>query len=169
MVKRHRFRRHPLHAYQGLMLGEEEEYGGIVQLDLRTTNVATVVSTDDTGWTLLDLAGLSPPAAAVAAILDAAARDAGGAANDTYLSLARPGIIIASRTEIIYCGDVNDRWQSRIAIVEMSDDFKVALQATASGAQFDYTIKLIGWILDPSVTRVSMPSEDLKATFFVNQ
>jgi hypothetical protein len=169
-VKRHRFRRHPVHAYEGLMLGEEEEYGGIIQLDLRTTNIATVVSTDSTGWTLLALSGLNPPAAARAAILDAAARDQAGAATDAYLTLAKPGELgVVSREEIIYCGDVNDRWQSRIVVVEMSDDFKIALRVIASGAVFDYTIKLIGWVLDPSVTRDAMPSEELFCKFAVNQ
>lgn len=108
-----------------------------------------------------------PPAAAVAAILDVAARDNAG--SDEYLSLATPGVIIASKTQIVYCGDVANRWQSRLVIAEMSDDYRIAIKVDASGAVFDYTIKIIGWLLDPSRTRPSMPSEDLKATFVVNQ
>lgn len=169
MVKRHRFRHHPLHIYQGLMLGEEEEYGGIAQGDLRTTITATETVLSTTGWTTLDLAGLNPPAAAVAAILDVAVNDADGDAADYYLQLATPGIIYASKTQIVYAGDVDGRWQSRLVIVEISDDGQIAIKVDASVGGFNYTIKLIGWILDPSVTRPSMPSEDLKATFFVNQ
>jgi len=167
MVKTHRFKHHPVEIQKGLMLGTEQEYGGIVQLDLRTSNVATVVGKNSTGWTLLDLASLSPPKEAMAAILDVAARDEGGAGTDAHLDIATPGIIYASKTEIIYCGDVNDRWQSRIVIAELSDDDKIAIKITASGAVFDYTVKLIGWVIIPSSSRVVPPSKDLKATFTV--
>ena len=159
---------HPVRVVKGLALGVESEYGGIIQLDMQTSNIATVTSTNTTGWFHLDL-GAYAPTNARAALLDIAVRDAAGAATDAYLEVGAAGIIYSAKTQIIYCGDVNDRWQSRIVIGELNDDDKVNLKVTASGAVFDYTIKLIGWVLDPYVAKVTPPSEDLKVTFYVQQ
>ena len=181
MVKRTRFRRHPVHNYGGLMLGSEQEYGGIVQLDTRDAAILTAAGVNDISWSLLSLAAALPPAAAVAAILDVEVNDASSSTEDTHMRIARPGIIIDGRTHYIHCGHINDQIGSKIVIVEMSDDCKIAYLVQASGAQFDYDIKLIGWILHaetidpkvvgwvPSVRRIPMPSENLKAIFVVNQ
>lgn len=174
-MKRHRFRHHPLHAFRGLMLGEEEEYGGIIQLELIASNVLLVEDTSSTQWRLLanlrDYSGFGdlPPADAIAAVLDVAVRDADGKTANYYLELATPGIIYASKTQIVYAGDVDDRWQSRLVIVEMSDEYEIAAKVTASVGGLDYMIKLIGWVIDPSMTRPSIPSEDLFCKFRVNQ
>ena len=168
MVKETKFDHHPMRIVKGLALGVEQEFGGIVQLDMQTSNIATVVSTNTTGWKLLDL-GAYAPANARAAILDIAARDAAGAATDAYLEVGYPGVILSTKTQIVYCGDVNDRWQSRIVYAVLNDDDKVNVKVTASGAVFDYTVKLIGWVIDPYVAKVTPPSVDLKVIFVVNQ
>lgn len=168
MVKETKFGHHPVRIVKGLALGVEQEFGGIVQLDLQSAALATVTSSDTTGWFHLDL-GAYAPTNARAAILDIAARDAAGAATDAFLEVGYPGIILSTKTQIIYCGDVNDRWQSRIVYAVLNDDDKINLKVTASGAAFDYTAKLIGWVIDPYVAKVTPPSVDLKATFYVQQ
>jgi len=168
MVKETKYDHHPVRIVKGLALGVEQEFGGIIQLDMQTSNIATVTSSNSTGWYHLDL-GAYAPKNARAAILDIAARDAAGAATDAYLEVGYPGIILSTKTQIVYCGDVNDRWQSRIVYAVLNDDDKVNLKVTASGAVFDYTIKLIGWVIDPYVAKVTPPSEDLKVTFYVQQ
>lgn len=168
MVKVTKYDHHPVQITKGLALGSDQEFGGIVQLDLQTSNIAAVVNTDSTGWKHIDL-GAYAPKHARAAILDIAARDAAGAATDAYVEVGNPGIIYASETQIIYCGDVNDRWQSRLVYAILNDDDKVNVKVTASGAALDYTAKLIGWVIDPYVAKVTPPYKDLKATFTVNQ
>jgi hypothetical protein len=168
MVKETKYDHHPVRIVKGLALGIEQEYGGIIQLDLQSTAIATVTSSNSTGWQHVDL-GAYAPANARAAILDVAARDAAGAATDAYLEIGYPGIILSTKTQIVYCGDVNDRWQSRIVYAVLNDDDKINVKVTASGAVFDYTMKLIGWVLDPYVAKVTPPSEELKATLVVNQ
>ena len=172
MVKETKFDHQIVRIVKGLALGTEQEFGGIIMLDFQTANIATVVSSDSTVWTLLDL-GAYAPAAARAAILDVAARDAAGAAGDYYFSVGNPcaagAPITAAKTSIVYCGDVNDRWNSRIIVAVMNDDFKVPIRVAASGAVFDYTIKLLGWIMDPYTARITPPSEDLSCTLYVQQ
>ena len=173
MVKETKFDHKIVRIVKGLALGTEQEFGGIIMLDFQTSNIATVTSVDTSlSWFPLDL-GAYAPASARAAILDIAVRDAAGAAASYYLSVGNPcGVgtpIVASKTEIIYAGDVNDRWNSRLVVAGLNDDDKVNLRVTASGAVFDYTIKLIGWVMDPYTAKVTPPNEDLKATFVVNQ
>lgn len=169
MVKRHRFRRHPLHAYKGLMLGQEEEYVGGVQLDTRDAAILAAVDQNDTSWRTLSLAAALPPAAAIAAILDVQVNDNSGHTEDCHMRIAKAGIIIAGRTHYIPTGGVAaDKIGSKTVIVELTEDFLIAYMIQASGGVFDYNINLIGWILDPSVTRDAVPSEDLKCTFFIN-
>ena len=168
MDKETKFDHHPMRIVKGLALGSEQEYGGIVQLDLQTVVVGSAVNSNTTGWKLLDL-GTYAPAAARAAVLDIAVRDGAGAATDAYLEVGNPGIIYASKTQICYAGDVNDRYQSRVVIVLLNDDNKVNLKVTASGAAFDYTIKLLGWVMDPYVAKVTPPYKDLLAYFVVQQ
>lgn len=174
MVKRHRFRRHPLHAYRGLMLGAEEEYVGGVQLDLRDAAILSAVDQDDTSWRTLSLAAALPPAAAVAAILDVQVNDAGSAGENCHMRIAKAGIIIAGRTHYIGAPAPNDLIGSKTVIVELTEDFLIAYMIQASGGVFDYNINLIGWILEARgplpawVARDAVPSEDLKCTFFIN-
>lgn len=167
MVKVTRYEHHPVQIVKGLALGSEQEFGGIVQLDLQTSNIASVDSSDDTPWFHLDL-GAYAPKHARAAILDVAVRDNGAAAGNAYMEVGNPGIIYASETQIIYSGDVN-AFNSRIVFAVLNDDDKVNLKITATGAVFDYRVKLIGWVIDPYVAKVTPPYKDLKATLVVNQ
>jgi len=166
--KETKFDHHPMRIVKGLALGSEQEYGGIIQLDLQTAVVGSAVNSNDTGWKHLDL-GTYAPVAARAALLDIAVRDAAGAANDAFLEVGNPGIIYASETQIVYCGDVNDRYQSRLVVALLNDDNKVNIKVNASGAAFDYTIKLIGWVMDPYVAKVTLPYKDMLAYFVVQQ
>lgn len=168
MVKESKYDHHPVRIVKGLALGTEQEFGGILQLDFQTAVVGSAVNTDDTGWIHLDL-GAYAPKHARAALLDIAARDGAGAANDNYLEVGNPGIIYASETQIVYCGDVNDRYQSRLVVALLNDDDKVNIRAVASGAAFDYTIKLIGWVIDPYVAKVTLPYLDMSCTLVVQQ
>lgn len=180
MVKRHRFRRHPVHAYRGLMLGTPEEYGAIIQLETLDAAVLAAVDQDDTSWSLLSLRdysgfGVLPPAAAIAAILDVQVYDSGSSGEDCHMQIAKAGIIVAGRTHYIPAPHVNDMVGSKIVIVELTDDYKFAYMLQASGTNFDYNINLIGWILEARppipawVARDAMPSEDLFCKFVVNQ
>jgi len=173
MVKETKFDHQIVRIVKGLALGTEQEFGGIIMLDFQTSNIATVTSADTSiSWFPLDL-GAYAPLHARAAILDIAVRDGVGSGGSYYLSVGNPcGVgdpIVASKTQLIYAGDVNDRWKSRIVVAGLNDDDKVNLRVTASGGVFDYTIKLIGWVLDPYTAKVTPPNEDLKATLVVNQ
>ena len=172
MVKETKFRHHPFRITKGFSLGAEYMPGTIIVLDLQTA--AVTGSFSDTAWSSLDLPGLftsaDKPIDAVAAILDVAVNDSGSAGAATYLALATPGIIVAGKTSYVYPGDVNDRPQSRLVIVEVTEDGKIAYKAEASGNNtLDYSIKLIGWLVGGSlVSPISLPYEDLKAKASIN-
>ncbi|KKN63876.1 hypothetical protein LCGC14_0497540 [marine sediment metagenome] len=172
MVKETRYQEHPVRYEVGLFLGSQ-------QLDVEGINLMTLAaaltsgSLSTTGWVPLKLSPLvvaaaeTIPLGAIAAILDVEVNDAGGAGTDTYLDLASPehGVAgkLAGKTETVYCGDINDAIDSRLVIVEMSDDFSIVYKATASGgATLDYTLKLIGWIVGGTrIVKVTWPSVEL--------
>ena len=166
MVKETKFGHFPVRITKGLALGTEEEFGSIIQLDFQTANIAAVVSTNSTVWKTLDLSAYAPTNAR-AAILDVAARDAGGVGTDAFIQFGYPGFIESTKTQIVYCGDVADRWQSRLVIATLNELDQVNIRVTASAGVFDYTIKLIGWLIDPYVAKVALPYVDLKAIFSV--
>ena len=166
MVKETKFGNFPVRVTKGLALGTEEEFGSIIQLDFKTANIATVVSSNTTQWKTLDLSAYAPVNARTA-VLDVAVRDAAGGAGEDYLSFGYPGFIESTKTQIVYDGDVNDRWQSRLVLAILNELDQINLKVTASGAVFDYTIKLIGWLIDPYVAKVALPYVDLKAIFSV--
>jgi len=176
MVKETKYDHHPVRIIKGLSLGTEYKPGQIVYLDFKTAALTTVASTNDVSWSLLDIEGLLPsgatrPVNAVAAILDIAVNDGGSAGQECYMAVATPGIIYAGKTQYIYCGDVNDRVGSRTVIVEITGpgDGKFAYMIVASGAVFDYTIKLVGWVIGGTLTSyVTLPYADLKCKFHVN-
>jgi len=174
MVKETEYDHHAVRIVKGLSLGSEYLPGQIVHLNFQTAAIKTVTSTDDLSWRTLDIddllpSGVTRPVNAIAAILDIAVNDAASAAAAQYMAVATPGIILAGKTQYIYCGNVNDRVNSRIVIVEITGDGKFAYMIVASGAVFDYTIKLIGWIIGGELnTPVTLPSKDLKATFLVS-
>uniref|UniRef100_A0A6M3M527 Uncharacterized protein n=1 Tax=viral metagenome TaxID=1070528 RepID=A0A6M3M527_9ZZZZ len=176
MVKETEYDHHPVRIVKGLSVGAEYMPGQIVYLDFQTAALTSVASSNDVPWSTLDIEGLLPsgttrPAAAVAAILDIAVNDAGSAGAAAYMMVATPGIIYAGKTQYIYCGNVNDRVGSRIVIVEITGpgDGKFAYSIVATGAVFDYVIKLIGWVLGGELTSyVTLPYEDLTCKFHVS-
>lgn len=168
MVKESKYDHHPMRVVKGLALGTEQVYGGIIVLDMQTTAIATVTSTDTTGWFHLDLGALAP-ASARAALLDIAVQDGAGAGGNYYVEVGNPGVIQASKTQVVYAGDVNDHWSSRLVVAMLNDDDKVNLRVVASGAVLDYTVKLIGWLMDPYVAKVTLPYKDMSCTLVVNQ
>ncbi len=174
MVKETRFDHHAVRVVKGLSLGTEYMPGQIIYLDTQTSALEEVTS-DDVSWTLKDIDGILPsgatrPTNAVAAILDVAVNDSGSAGEECYLAIATPGIIVAGKTQYIYCGDVNDRIGTRTVIVEISSDGKFAYMINATGNNFDRVIKLIGWVIAGTLTTpITLPNEELFARFSVNQ
>ena len=52
--------------------------------------------------------------------------------------------------------------------LELSEDFNILTKITASGAAFDYSINLIGWLIGGTrVSRVTWPSAELYAKFAI--
>jgi len=176
MVKETEYDHHPVRIIRGLSLGAEYMPGQIVYLHPQTAAIKSVTGSDDVTWSLFDLegnlaSGVTRPVAAVAAILDIAVNDGGSAGAQCYMAVATPGIIYAGKTQYIYCGNVNDRIGSRIVIVEITGpgDGKFAYKIDASGAAFDYVIKLIGWVLGGELTSyVTLPYADLTCKFHVS-
>ena len=178
MVKETKYRHHPERIEKGLFIGSQ-------QLDILGIHLMTIAaaltsgSFSTTDWLPLKLAPLMAtanktiPKDAIAVILDVAVNDAGGAGTDAYLELASPehgtAGILAGNTETIYCGDVDDHIDSRLVVVELSEDFCIVYKATASGANtLDYTIKLVGWLIGGTrVTKIAWPSLDLYCKFVI--
>ncbi len=173
MVKETRYQEHPVRYEVGLFLGSQ-------QLDVEGIHLMTLAAALTSGsfsnmdeWAPLKLSPLvvaaaeTIPLGAIAAILDVEVNDAAGGATDAKLELASPehGVagILAGKTETVYCGDVNDLIDSRLVVVEMSDNFSIVYKATASGGStLDYTIKLIGWIVGGTrIAKVTWPSVEL--------
>lgn len=178
MVKKHKFRHHPMIVEKELMLGEiaEEEHVSPIQLEKLSAALTSAASVDDIKWTLMDIGALAVAAAitvprnAVAAVLEVEVNDGGSAGAACYMSFCTPGNLgDTGKISNVYCGNVNDRKNSRIVIVELNDDDKIAYTIVASGAVFDYVIKLNGWLIaGTNQSKASMPYADLKAEFVVS-
>ena len=173
MVKETRYQEHPVRYEVGLFLGSQQlDVEGIHLMTLAAALTSGSLSTTD--WVPLKLSPLvvaaaeTIPLGAIAAILDVAVNEADiSTATDGVLELASPehGVagILAGKTETVYCGDINDAIDSRLVIVEMSDDFSIVYKATASLVNtLDYTIKLIGWIVGGTrIAKITWPSVEL--------
>jgi len=183
--KETRYRHHPERIEKGLFMGSQQlDILGIhlMTLDAVLTSGSVGTGLSTTNWTPLKLAplvttaGHTIPQDAIAVILDVAVNDSDiSTPTDGQLEFAapehgaaEPGILVG-HTEIVYCGDVNDRISSRLITVEMSTDFSIVYKATASGANtLDYTIKLIGWLIGGTrVARIAWPSVDLYCKFTI--
>lgn len=168
MVKETRFRHHPVRIEESLFLGVEElDLTGYYE-DLQTAVLATASGVDDTVfWEELVLGTLvTIPTDAIAAILDVQVNDSGSAAQECFMGFCPTGAIWAGRAQYVYCGDVNDRIGSRIVIVGLSTDESIHYHITASGANFDYTIKLLGWLIGGTdISRFDPVAEDLFCRF----
>jgi hypothetical protein len=178
MVKETKFDHHPVRAVKDLFIGSQQEHVSPIQLDKVAAALTSGSGVGDVKWSLLDIgalavtAGVTVPKDAIGVVLDVAVNDAASAANATYMGLATPGNLgSAGKISYVYPGDVNDRVGSRLVVVELNDDDKIAYMVEASGGgAFDYVIKLIGWIMGgTNLSKASMPSASLKAIFVVNQ
>jgi len=174
MVKETKYDKAPVRIVKALSLGSAYLPGQIVYLNFQAAAIKTVANTDDVSWSTLDIDALLPsgvtrPVNAIAAILDIAVNDSASAAAAQYMAVATPGIIYAGKTQYIYCGNVNDRVGARTVIVEITGDGKFAYMIVASGAAFDYVIKLVGWVIGGTLTsHVTLPSLNLKGVFHVS-
>jgi len=174
MTKESKYDHHPVRVVKGISLGEEYDPGQIIKLDFTAAAIKTD-SLSDLPWTTWDIDDLLPtaitrPRNAVAVILDVDVGDAGSSGEETYIAFATPGIIVAGKT--VYCrpDGVNDQSSSRLVIVEMSGDGKIAVSVAASGGTtFDVVAKLVGWVIAGTLTDVvELPSASLKAVFQVS-
>ena len=178
MVKETKFRHHPARIENGLYLGSQ-------QLDILGVKLAfleSVLTSDTglntTGWTPMNLntlvvaAGATVPQDAIAVIIDIEVNDGGGA-GDYYMDFASVehsggAGVQAGKTETVYIGQGVDTKGARTIIVELSEDFNILTKITASGAAFDYSINLIGWLIGGTrVSRVTWPSAELYAKFAI--
>ena len=172
MVKETRYQEHPVRYEVGLFLGSQQL--DVEGIHLMTLDAALLSgSFGITDWVPLKLSPLvvaaaeTIPLGAIAVILDVAVDDSDGTNTDAYLELASPehgpAGILAGKTEAVYCGDVNDLIDSRMVVVEMSEDFCIVYKSTAQGPNtLDYTIKLIGWIVGGTrIVKVTWPSVEL--------
>ena len=169
MVKETKFRHHPVRIEKSLYLGTQQLDILGFRSDLQDAALTSSAGGNDVAWTELTLPDLvTVPANAIAAILDVEVNDAGSAGQATYMGFCPTPAIVAGRVSYVYCGNVNDRKGSRLVIVELSTNESLMMLVVASGAVFDYTIKLIGWLIGGTDTsRITPPAEELYCTVTV--
>lgn len=171
MVKETRFRHHPVRIEESLYLGSQQLDLLGIRLDLQdaTLKGPTTGTITTPPWQELTLSDLvTIPDDAIAAILSVEVNNLGSAANAAYMGFSPIGGIRAGRTQYVYCGNVNDRKGSRIIVVELSTDQSIHYMIDEVGGNFDYTIKLIGWLLGGTdLSRITPPAEALYCKFHV--
>lgn len=168
MVKETRFRHHPTRIEEALWLGMQELDLTGFYLDLQTAALVDLTGQDDTVFfeelTLSDL--VTVPDDAIAVVLEVEANDSGSAGQACYIGFAPTGDLRPGKIQYVYTGNVADRKGSRIIIVLISTDESILYQIVASGAAFDYTIKLIGWLIGGTdLARQTPPAEELLCNF----
>lgn len=178
MVKETKFRHHPVRIENGLYMGSQQLDILGVELAFLDAALTSDSSSNTTIWTPMDInalvvaAGATVPVNAIAVILDVEVNDS-GAAGDYYMeftSVEHSGGAgqQAGKTQTVYVGQVGDRKGARIIIIELSEDLNILTKITASGAAFDYSINLIGWLIGGTrVARVTWPSVELFAKFAI--
>jgi len=177
MVKVTKFDHHPVQIKKGLFVGNNELEVQALVYAPQTANLVAVTSTDDlVPWRLYNIytlalaAGITVPEGAVGAVVDVAVNDSGSAANATHMKIATAGVIYASKTFYIYPGNVNDRVGTKQLPIFWTEGGDFTYGVEASGAAFDYTIKIVGWLMAGSgYTYPVMPSLDLGCALRVNQ
>lgn len=170
MVKETKFRHHPVRIEQGLFLGTEQIDLVAFRSDLQDAAIASAAGQDDTQWTELTLSNLvTVPEDAVAVILDVAVNDFNPVGQDCYMGFCPTHAIIAGRVSNVYTGNVADRKGSRVVIVELSTRDSIVYNIVASGAVFDYSIKLLGWLIGGTrLSKVTPPAVDLYCNVDIN-
>ncbi len=170
MVKETKFRHHPVRIEQGLFLGTEQLDLVAFRSDLQDAVIASDAGVDDAQWTELTLSDLvTVPEDAVAVVLDVEVNDNGSAGQDCYMGFCPTHAIIAGRISNVYAGNVADRKGSRVVIVELSTRDSVVYNIVASGAVFDYSIKLLGWLIGGTrLSKITPPAVDLLCIVDIN-
>ncbi len=170
MVKETKFRHHPVRIEKSLYLGTEQLDLLGYRADLQDAALASGSGVDDAQWTELTLSDLvTVPENAIAAVLDVEVNDVGSAGEATYMGFCPTPAIIAGRLSYVYCANVADRKFSRIVIVELSTNESIWYTIAASGAFFDYNIRLLGWLIGGTdVSRITPPAVDLLCKFDCN-
>ena len=170
MVKETKFRHHPVRIEKSLYLGTQQLDILGFYADLQDAALASATGVDDIAWTELTLNNLvTVPADAIAAILDVEVNDFNPVGQDCYMGFCPTPAIIAGRISYVYTGNVADRKGSRLVIVELSTNESIMMMVEASGAVFDYTVKLIGWLIGGTdMSRITPPAVDLPCKVFIN-
>lgn len=179
MVKKTTYDHHPVEFLRGLFIGGSETHITAVALELQTANLVAATSLNDLlPWRIYNinvlaaLAGITVPVGAVGALVDVAVNDSGASAAIAWMRFSPAGILYDSRTSYVYCGGgVADRPGSRIIPILWTEagDFAYAVEATGAAA-FDYTIKIVAWLMAGSdYTPPVIPSQELACGFRVNQ
>jgi hypothetical protein len=178
MVKKTTYDHHPVEILHGLFIGGSETHITAIALDLQTAALATVVDSDDVlPWSILNIntlalaAGITVPEGAVGALVDVEVHDSGASAAIHWMGFAPAGVLYASKTSNVYCGGgVADRPGSRLIPLLWTEAGDFAYNINASGANFDYTIKIVAWLMAGSrYTPPVIPSQELACGFRVNQ
>ena len=170
MVKETRFRHHPVRIEKSLYLGTEQLDILGYRADIQDAVLVAAAGEDNTPWTELTLNDLvTVPDDAIAVILDVEVNDVGSAANLCYMGFCPTPAIIAGKLSYVYCANVNDRKFSRIVIVELSTNESIWYTIAASGAFFDYNIRLLGWLIGGTdLSKITPPAEDLLCIVDIN-
>jgi len=177
MTKYTRFTKDKVRIQKGLALGAELIQGLILVPDFLTDPIdgGSLSSGNWTTWDVKDLAeavGGNMPQDAYAVILDVEIQDSGTTiGGDAWLAFAAPGAIIGDgKTQYVDAAPRNNTYSSRIVIVPISKDGKIAVEAEATGAgTLNYTVKLIGWLVGGTdLPAIELPYADLKVTLTVN-
>jgi hypothetical protein len=177
MVKKTIYDHHPMQILRGLFLGDNENHATIFVSDPQTVNLVAVTSTDDLlPWrtynivTLAAAAGITIPTGAVGALVDVAVNDSGSSAGTHHMKFAEAGALYASKTWYVYPGTVDDSPGSKQIPIFWTEAGDFAYGVDASGANFDYTLKIVGWFMAGNLyTHPVIPSVELACTFRVNQ
>ena len=177
MVKKTIYEHHPVQFKKGLYLGDNEQLLTVLAIDPQTVNLVAVAGTDDRlPWRVYNInelavaAGITIPTGAVGALIDVEVNDAGSAGAAAFMSFVEAGAIYASKTWSVYCGNVNDRVGTKQLPIMWTEGGDFAYRVNATGAVFDYTIRIVGWIMAGSdYTYPEIPSQNLACGFRVNQ
>lgn len=177
MVKKTTYDHHPVEILRGLFIGGSETHITAIALDLQTANLVAATGQDDQlPWGIFNInvlalaAGITVPVGAVGAIVDVAVNDANSDTAQQWMRFAPAGIIYAASTIYVYTPNVDDRINSRLVPILWTEAGDFAYAIDASGAVFDYTIKIVAWLMAGSTyTPPVIPSQELACGFRVNQ
>lgn len=178
MVKKTTYDHHPVEILKGFFIGGSETHITAIALALQTANLVGPLTDQDDQlpwgvWNINVLAaaaGITVPSGAVGAIIDVTVNDSGSAANPHHMKFAPAGVLYAASTIYVYCGRTNDEINTRLVPILWTEEGDFAYGRDASGTNFDYTIKIVAWLMAGSdYTPPEIPSQELACGFRVNQ